>query len=148
MRSFILCVFLALSACGGASRALRSTLATAANGVVLADQLVADQYEAASHTNLEVADTLEEYRSLMAPYDRAEAALRAAREALLSAERMVDDLSAGSEHGGGYVLACSVAALGELVETLTALHVAVPSGIKTALEVLSPIVKEACRVNR
>lgn len=148
MRILVLCVFLTLSACGGTARAMRATLATAAQGVVVADELVADRYEAASHTNLEVADTLEEYRSLMAPFDRAEAALRAAREALLSAERMVDDLAEGAEQGGGYALACSVAALGELVETLTRIGAEVPSGIRTALEVLSPIVKEACRVER
>lgn len=148
MRALALFLFAFATACGGASKFVHSSLATAARGVQAADQLVAGRYEAAAHTNLEVADTLEEYRSLMVKYDRAEEALRTAREALVAAELVADDVDAGQSGSGPVEIACAVSALMHLSSVLTAIGVEVPREIKTAIEVIGPIAAEACRVEQ
>ncbi len=145
MRALVLFVFAFATACGGASGFLRSSLSGAARGVQAADELVADRYEAAAHTNIEVAHDLAEYRSLMAKWDRAEEALRTAREALVAAEQVADDVDAGQSGSGPVEISCAVAALVHLSAVLEAVGVEVPNDIKAAIKTVGPIAYEACR---
>lgn len=148
MKALALFMFAFATACGNAAGMMHSTLASAARGVVVADELVADRYEAASHTNLELASTLEEYRSLMSKYDLAEEALRTAREALIAADHVADDVDAGQSGSGPVEIACAVSALVHLSNMLEAVGVVVPNDIKTAIKIVGPIASEACHVER
>lgn len=100
----------AVIGCGGshASQARRAVY-VASEAVVAADAEVAREYERAADESVSIADTVQEYRRLMAPWNEIETTLRMIRAAVLTAEVEVDRYDRTGErlgmiHGIGCVI--------------------------------------------
>lgn len=100
----------AVIGCGGShtSQARRAVF-VASEAVIAADAEIAREYAQASDEAVQIADTVPEYRRLMAPWNEAETTLRMLRAAVLTAELEVDRYDRTGErlgmiHGIGCVI--------------------------------------------
>lgn len=129
--------------CGGAPKQVRTALDVTATALVATDRIVADQYDARADSARAQSTTWAEYDEHMAGLNRAEAALRQTHTALLVAQSSVNAWDEGAAKDAKGALACVAEAVSELVASLDAAHIPVPSQVTTVLS-LAPVFVGQC----
>jgi hypothetical protein len=135
-----LALLVTCSACGGAQQQARTALSVAAETVHASDQALAGAYWSAHTRALADAASITDYQDAMAPWNRAEEALRATRESLLAAEATVDAWEASASPGAfGEVAACILGGLRDVLDAFAALRLEAPPMARQALSVLGTL---------
>lgn len=133
-----------LCGCTTARDVARVTVYGASEALVVVDRVEAIEYANAHRRALEAATTAIEYAALMQPHNDIEDALRAAREALLAADAIVDTWDHGGEGRWLAAAGCVASALAHVVAMLEAAHVAIPPELQQVLASTATIGSAVC----